>query len=106
MARQKIEVEVDLPDGFESTGEYRFPTDGDWVSCGFGGDEHPCAVRWQTTGFAKGKYLILRRKEPLAIQACRSILKTQCCIAVGCDFLPEAHGLAAQAITAFERESK
>lgn len=37
MAKQKVEIEVDVPDGYELTGEYRRPNEGDVYLSGSGG---------------------------------------------------------------------
>ena len=31
MTKQRFEIEANIPEGFEPTGEYRFPDVGDWV---------------------------------------------------------------------------
>lgn len=56
MAKQKIEVEVDIPSGFEATGKYRKPTAGEWYLYAGRAD-----LATYTIGYP---YLILRRVEP------------------------------------------
>lgn len=61
MGKQKIEIEVDVPEGFEATGEHREPKDGDWYLLS---DGRARLATWDYTHFKEGKYLILRRVEP------------------------------------------
>jgi hypothetical protein len=105
MAKQKIEVTIDIPDEYEPTGEYRVPQAG----------EHYLSMQrrvWrvtsenETAGYQK---FILRRKEPLAIQACRKIIAAARSFrAQGLEIgtLIAADELADKAIADFERESK
>lgn len=55
--KQKIEVEVEVPDGWELTGEYRAPTDGESI-LNYDGYVRNYKHYWGGMGF------ILRRVEP------------------------------------------
>ena len=57
----KVEVEVEIPEGFEATGEVRFPRTGDWYLESTG---EASLVLQEGEGFPRnGCFLILRRKE-------------------------------------------
>jgi hypothetical protein len=102
MAKQKIEVTIDIPDEYEPTGEYRVPQAG----------EHYLSMQrrvWRVTsenetrGYQK---FILRRKEPLAIQACRAVICTMASLKSLEPCRANMVDLANKAIADFERESK
>lgn len=71
MAKQKVTIEVDVPEGWVASGHYRQPCAGEFiltdrgnvVECSEGGD--------MVAGIIVEKP---RPKEPLAIQACRTIV--------------------------------
>jgi hypothetical protein len=92
MAKQRIEIEVDIPEGYEATGEYR-------ESCGeryaYGG----CA------GIAKTNFpvIILCRKEPDAVKCARECLDAH---SRHCSGPCRWCRLAKAVIADFERESK
>lgn len=87
MAKQRIEIEVDIPEGYEATGEFRIPRTGEPVINGKGKLDHQ--------GIYESTLIILRKKEPLAIQACRAIVGGT---------LRDAENLARKAITEFDKE--
>ena len=56
MPKQKIEIEVDVPeDGYEATGEYTNAADGDWYL------DHMNRVRCWSGQKSQCRYIILRR---------------------------------------------
>jgi hypothetical protein len=77
MAKQKIEIEVDIPEGYEPTGEIRVPRLGEPFTPAMIDNgvlvRHAEKEDVETCCFGRGPYrrIILRNKEPLAIQACR-----------------------------------
>lgn len=69
MSKQKIEIEVDIPLGYEATGEFRHMREGDFA---FDVDWNVHSFAWNAARFKMPIIkLILRRVEPLSIQACR-----------------------------------
>ncbi len=56
MSKQRIEIEVDVPSGFEAVA-YRKPSAGEWYE--YGGVAHQSCIE-----FARDSHLILRRVEP------------------------------------------
>jgi hypothetical protein len=76
MSKQKITVELEVPDGWEATGEVR-PRVGDeaglaWnylTGCWFAGTAEQCSDRLDRP------VIILRRKDPPAIQALRGFIE-------------------------------
>lgn len=67
MAKQKIEIEVDIPDGYEATGELRKVESGDcFLSLG-----NPVQI-W-TGSTSVQRYLILRKKELKGVEYLKSL---------------------------------
>jgi hypothetical protein len=61
MAKQRVEIEVDVPDGFEFTGEYRCITGGEWGLHAY----EPKAFRCEFSEPSTTRFLILRKVEPV-----------------------------------------
>lgn len=59
MSKQEITITVDLPDGWEATGEFRNPAEGEAFISSSGE-----LVPFSNTGFSCSPRLILRRVEP------------------------------------------
>ena len=59
MMIKEITIDVDIPEGYEETGEFRTPKAGD-IYFSAGGNK---AVK-TSTDFEREKYIILRKKEP------------------------------------------
>lgn len=59
----KIELDVQIPDGYEATGEYRPPRTGEWFF------DHGCARCYD--GRRGLSYIILRKKRWRAEQGCK-----------------------------------
>lgn len=67
----KIELEADIPEGYEPTGDYRTPRKGELYCTA----QLIKPVRAATSDGFVMESIILRKKEPLAIQACRKFIK-------------------------------
>jgi hypothetical protein len=94
MAKQKIETEIDVPEGYEATGERRTPRRGDLWAAADG-----TVGTWDNNG-CECQAFIIRRKEPLAIQACRKLADSM--QPWDADYR-EACNIARQAIADFEK---
>lgn len=69
MSKQKVEVEVDVPDGFELTGEHRPCKEGDYfIDPGNPAMRGPRLAVQSSAGY---HHLIIRRKLSTALQACK-----------------------------------
>ena len=55
----RFEIDVEIPEGFEPTGEYRPPRDGDWFLDEYGGVSH---------GDNPARFRLILRERPLAYE--------------------------------------
>lgn len=60
MAKQRIEIDVDVPEGFEATGEFRCAVIGDFYIAWPGR-----AARWGMSSPSPAEVVILRKVEPV-----------------------------------------
>lgn len=102
--KQTIEIEVDVPFEVERKAEFR-------TGVRKGSDMlNPFTGEYQVAGDDSWKTystIVLTRKEPLAIQACRKVLEAKSCLAGGgetCHKLGSAHDYATRAIAEHERK--
>jgi hypothetical protein len=102
----KIELDVEIPEGYEATGEFRAPVLGEWVVSlqppliGI-----PTARQFDNSHVPTCRYIILRRKEPDAVQlakAVRVLVQSMTTPQIG----GLANSLANKIVADFERESK
>jgi hypothetical protein len=71
MAIQKVTLEIDIPEGYVATGEYRWPNEGDCFVALDRGKDKPYVL-----GFGNGASaprIILRRVEPDAVKLARFV---------------------------------
>ena len=58
MPKQKVELELCVPLGYEATGEYRAPRKGEWIIDIF----NPARAEMTNNSAAAGNYIILRKR--------------------------------------------
>lgn len=56
--KQKVEIEVEIPEGYEPTGEFRKVSGMDWYL-----DRHGHPWRWEVPGESGGQYIIIRKRK-------------------------------------------
>lgn len=102
MSKQRIEIEVEIPEGYEATGEHRPPVIGDHF-IGTDGKYAFCRTDYMTSE----RRIIIRRKEPTHVRLAKYIKVLVHSMSMTC---PQPSGfadiLASQVIKEYEESIK